>query len=100
VLVEVRVLRSEHRELHVWRQVVELHDRAALGEELGDHGAVSGEDARHLRRSVAAAELGCARQACFDAADEDREADRSDGGEERGGEEASAEPAEDQAAAT
>ena len=52
MLVEPGVLGGEHRELHVRRQRGDGHDRAPLGEELRQHGAVAGEDARDLRRLV------------------------------------------------
>ena len=70
VVVEVRVLGGEHGELHVRRQLVDADDGAPLGEDLGEQRAVTRDDARHLRRVIAAFELGDARQVRLVVADE------------------------------
>jgi hypothetical protein len=57
VLVEARVFRGQERQLGVVGQLGERDHRAALGEQVGEHGPVARQDPGHLRRRVPATQL-------------------------------------------
>jgi hypothetical protein len=71
VLVEARVFGGDERRRHVAREIVDLHDGAPLGEDLGDGRAVAREHARDLRRAIAPLELRDAREVGLVVADEE-----------------------------
>ena len=77
VLVETRVLGGEHRQLHVGWERRDGDHRAALGEKLGEQGAVARKDTGHLRRVVVAAEVRNAGEPLFEVTDREQRADGS-----------------------
>ena len=95
MLVEARVLRGEDGELHVRGERRDRNDGAPLGEELGEEGAVAGEDAGDLWGVVVPFELGDARQVGLEVTDECEDGHGGEDGEDRSGEGGPLEPYEE-----